>query len=676
MSTPLRVLMVEDSEDSSLLLKNELARGGYEVTYSRVDTAEAMHTALAEGSWDLVVSNHRLPRFSSLGALKLHKERKSDIPFIVVSGSLGEELAVGAMKAGADDYIMKDNLTRLVPTVERELREAASRRQRRRAEMELELCRRRTESILEGAGEGICGLDAKGRINFINPLGAKLVGWEAGELIGKSLHDTIHYSRADRAPSSTQDCSICATLREGVTHSTDGEVFCRKDGSAIPVEYTCVPMHEGQTIVGAVLTFQDITKRKDAEEALREANRRLECSLTELRQAQQQILEQERLLALGRMAGGVAHDFNNALSKILGFGELLLTSPDKLQNTETVRNHVQMINTAARDAGGVLRRLYAFYRPRRDTELFQPVNLSTIIEQAISLTKPKWKDEAQATGITIRIQTEIQPKVPVFADQAELREAVTNLVHNAVDALPQGGTITLRARTEAERAILEISDTGTGMTDEVRLRCFEPFFSTKGGAAAGLGLASVYGIIQRHGGEIRIHSKLGEGSTFSIRLPVHTNQPARRRRARSPVGSNGHPLHVLVVEDDPLVRGIEAEYLISDGHTVETAADGCEGMAKFHSGKFDLVLVDRAMPEINGDQLTEAIKEMNPDMPVILVTGFPDILGDDHNRRQANLILSKPFSHDSLRAAVGRATTLACSESRTDARAGLQLQAR
>ena len=659
MSTPLHVLIVEDSEDDSLLLKSELARGGYDVTYRRVETADAMRAALAEGSWDIILSDHRMPQFSSLGALKLHKERKSDIPFIVVSGNMGEELAVGAMKAGAHDYIMKDNLTRLVPTVERELREAESCRQRRRMELELEQCHRRTESILEGAGEGICGLDAKGVINFINPLGAKLVGWRAGELIGKSLHETIHYRHANRAPFSKQDCSLCATLRDGVAHSMDNEVFWRKDGSAIPVEYTCVPMHEGRTIAGAVLTFRDITKRKDAEEALREANRRLEDSLMELRHTQQQIVEQERLLALGRMAGGVAHDFNNALSKMLGFTELLLTSPDKLHDTGMVRDHLRMINAAARDAARVVRRLHEFYRPRRDTELFKAVNLSAVIEQTISLTEPKWKGGAQVKGITIRMQTELQPKVPVFADEAELREAFTNLIFNAVDALPQGGTITLRTSTQAEQAILEISDTGTGMTDEVRQRCFEPFFSTKGDAGTGLGLASAYGIIQRHGGEIRIHSKPGQGSTFTIRLPIHTGQPAPPRKANTPVASNGHSLHVLVVEDDPMIRGIEVEYMVSDGHTVETAADGCEGLSKFHAGKFDLVLVDRAMPEINGDQLTEAIKEMNPDIPVILVTGFTDILGDDHKRRRANLILSKPFSHDSLREAVGRAVAAA-----------------
>ena len=676
MSTPLHVLLVEDSEEYSLLLKNELARGGYEVTYSRVETAEAMHAALATGMWDIVVSDHRMPQFSSLGALRLHRERKSDIPFIVVSGSMGEELAVGAMKAGADDYIMKDNLARLVPTVERELREAAARRQRRHADLELEQCRRRTESILEGAGEGICGLDAKGVINFINPLGAKLIGWNAGELIGKSLHETLHYSHADRTPFTKQDCSICATLRDGLAHSMDEEVFWRKDGSAMPVEYTCVPMHEGTTIVGAVLTFQDITKRKEAEETLREANRRLECSLAELHQAQQKILEQERLLALGRMAGGVAQDFNNSLSRILGFGELLLTSPDKLRNAEVVREHLQMINTAARDATRVVRRLHEFYRPRRDTELFKPVNLSAIIERTILLTEPQWKSGAKVKGLTIRIQTELQPKVTVFADEAELCDAFTNLVFNAVEAMPRGGTITFRTRTQSELAVLEISDTGTGMTDEVRQRCFEPFFTTKGESGTGLGLASVYGIIQRHGGEISIHSEVGKGTTFSIRLPVHTVQLASLRRAKLPVISKIRPLHVLVVEDDPLVRGIEVEYMVSDGHTVETAADGGEGLSKFRAGRFDLVLVDRAMPVVNGDQLIQAIKELNPDMPVILVTGFTDIWEDDHKERQANLILPKPFSHDNLRDAVGRAMRAGPGKSRAGLRASHQLQPR
>ncbi|HXI82646.1 MAG TPA: response regulator [Verrucomicrobiae bacterium] len=654
MHTPLRVLIVEDSEDDCLLLKNELARGGYAVTYSRVETPEEMTAALAEGPWDIVVSDHRMPRFSSLAALKLFKERASNVPFIVVSGSIGEELAVGAMKAGAHDYIMKDNLARLVPAVERELREAESRRQRQNAEQALEQWRRRTESILEAAGEGICGLDANGVINFINPRGAKLIGWEAGELIGKPLHETVHHSRPDRTPFAKQDCSLCATLRDGLAHWMDDEVFWRKDGSAVPIEYTCMPMHEDDRVVGAVLTFQDITERKDAEGALREANHRLECSLTELRRTQQHIVGQERLQALGRMASGVAHDFNNALSKILGFTELLLTSPEKLQSTETVRDHLRMINTTARDAAQVVRRLHEFYRPRRDTELFKVVDLNAILEQTISLTEPKWRLEAQAGGVSIEIRTELQPKVLAFVDESELREVFTNLIFNAVDAMPEGGTITLRTSADAEHAILEISDTGNGMTEEVRRRCFEPFFTTKGFAGTGLGLASAYGIIQRHRGEIQIRSQVGKGTTFTIRLPAGPGEHKQPPATETPVASKQNPLRVLVVEDEPMVRGIEVEYLVSDGHAVETAADGCEGLSKFRAGKFDLVLIDRAMPEVNGDQLTEAIKELDPDMPVILVTGFTEALTNGQTQRRADLILSKPFSHAGLYNAVGK----------------------
>jgi PAS domain S-box-containing protein len=615
--------------------------------------------ALAKEDWDIIISDHRMPQFSSLAALKLCEERASNTPFVVVSGSIGEELAVSAMKAGANDYIMKDNLTRLVPAVDRELREAESRRQRQSAEQALEQWRRRTESILEAAGEGICGLDSNGVINFINPRGAKLVGWEAGELIGKPLHETLHHSRGDRTPFLKQDCSLCASLRDGLAHWMDDEVFWRKDGKVIPIEYTCMPLQEDNKITGAVLTFQDITERKDAESALREANRRLEGSLAELRRAQQQIVEQERLQALGGMSGGVAHDFNNAFSKILGFTELLLTSPEKLRSTETVRDHLRMINGISRDTSRVVRRLHEFYRPRRDTEQFKLIDINDVLEQTISLTEPKWRRETQARGASIHLQMELQPNVSACADEGELTEVFTNLLLNAIDAMPQGGAITIRTHTDESQAIVEISDTGKGMTEEVRRRCFEPFFTTKGNRGTGLGLASAYGIIQRHSGEIHIKSEVGKGSTFTVRLPVGASETKQPPVIETSSVSKNHSLRVLVVEDEPMVRGIEVEYLTADGHIVETAADGCEGLSKFRAGKFDLVMVDRAMPEINGDQLTDAIKELNPDMPVILVTGFTEALGNEHKPQQADLVLAKPFSHASLCNAVEKAMSAA-----------------
>jgi PAS domain S-box-containing protein len=655
MSTPLRALIVEDSEDDYLLLKNELARGGYEVSSDRVETADAMKTALGGSRWDVIISDHRMPQFSSLAALKLCKEHAGNVPFIIVSGSMGEELAVSAMKAGASDYIMKDNLARLVPTVERELREAENQRQRERAEEAEEQIRRRLELILDAAGEGICGLDADGKITFINPRGAKLAGWKPEDLIGKALHETLHHSRADGTPFSGKDCSLCATLRDGLAHWMDSEVFWRKDGSAFPVEYTCTPMRDGNRVVGAVLTFQNIADRKIAEVALRESNRQLERTLSELRQTQQQVSWQERFRALGQMASGVVLDLDKALSKILGFTELLLTSPQKLQDSAIVRDHLRLINIAAKDAAAVLHRLREFYRPRRETERFDRTDLNKVVEQAVQMTEPKWKRQAPADDADIQVRCELHAVAPVAAEEGELREALANLIFNAVDAMPKGGTITLCTRTEGDQAILEITDTGTGMSEEVRARCFEPFFSTKGENGTGLGLAIVLGIIQRHQGSIEAQSRPGEGTTFTIRLPVHPGgqpQPVRSKAVR-PLNKG---LRVLVVEDEPMVREIEAEYLTADGLQVETAADGFEGLKKFRGAKFDLVLVDRAMPEMNGDQLAEAIKHFEPETPVILVTGFTDAVepkGDGHSA--ADLILRKPFSRPLLHEAIQKA---------------------
>ncbi|MDW8366286.1 MAG: PAS domain S-box protein [Abditibacteriales bacterium] len=440
----------------------------------------------------------------------------------------------------------------------------------------------------------------------------------------------------------------------------------------------------------------DITAHKQMEETLQDTNRRLEETLAELRATQQQLVQQERLRALGAMASGIAHDFNNALAPILGFSELLMLDPKRLEEPERVLEYLRTIHTAAQDAANVVSRLREFYRFRDTADVLLSVDLNGLVEQTILLTQPKWKDQAQASGRTIAIQTDLQPVPLIAANESELREALINLIFNAVDAMPNGGEIVLRTRMEEvgklgnwgtgklgnwgieesktdsisqsprfpisplphfpiySYVVLEISDTGVGMTEEVRRRCLEPFFSTKGERGSGLGLAVVYGIVQRHNGTIEIDSAPGEGTTVRLRLPA---QGRPIQQDRPPMTERvSRPLRVLVVDDEPRVREVIVEYLQRDGHIVVTAANGREGLEKFQNGQFDLVITDRAMTAMSGDQLALALKQFDASVPVILLTGFGEFMGAaGEHPPGVDVVASKPIGLTALREAMAKA---------------------
>jgi signal transduction histidine kinase/ActR/RegA family two-component response regulator len=385
--------------------------------------------------------------------------------------------------------------------------------------------------------------------------------------------------------------------------------------------------------------------------------RRVAVAVADLKRTQSKIVEQERLRALGQMASGIAHDFNNALAAVLGFSEMLLANPDRaVADRERLLRYLGNINTAAKDAAGVVRRLREFYRSREANEVFQLIDLGHLVKEAVTLTRPRWKSQAQAAGATIVVKTEVGPLPTTAGNEAELREALTNLIFNAVDAMPQGGTITIRAHGEgregsAARAVLEVIDTGIGMDEETRQRCMEPFFTTKGLQGTGLGLPMVYGIVRRHEGTIEIDSEPGKGTTFRIRLPIVTESGAQS--GSQPSQRIDRQLRVLVVEDEDRVREALAGYLVEDGHTVESAINGREGLQKFHAGWFDLVVTDRAMPEMGGDELAVAVKQAARNTPVLMVTGFGDVMQAQGERPHGvDAVISKPVTISALRAAV------------------------
>jgi len=399
---------------------------------------------------------------------------------------------------------------------------------------------------------------------------------------------------------------------------------------------------------------KEIWERKRAEAAVLESNRQLADALEKLRETQEHVIQRERLHALGRMASGIAHDFNNALAPILGFSELLLRRPEHLRNEEKARGYIEMIHTAADDSSKIVARLREFYRYREENDIFTPVSLNDLIQQVISLTQPRWKDQSQAKGVYLTLKTEMENIPTIAGNEAELREMLFNVVFNAIDAIPKEGAITFRTSMRGECALLQVSDTGTGMTEDVRSRCLEPFFSTKDEHGTGLGLGIVYGIVRRHDGSIEIDSAPGKGTTVSISLPLYKEQV--RPPVPEPAGVMERPLHLLVVEDEPLVREVIEVYLREDNHIVQTAANGREGLEKYRAGTFDIVLTDRAMPEVNGDVLAAEIKKINPQQPVILLTGFGDLMiGSGEKPEGVDLVVSKPFSLNSLREALIKA---------------------
>jgi len=383
------------------------------------------------------------------------------------------------------------------------------------------------------------------------------------------------------------------------------------------------------------------------------SKQRLQQALEDLRSAQDQVIQQERLRALGSMASGIAHDFNNSLLGILGLTELLLQRPENLEDKAKARRYLEMIDTTAKDAGKIVDRLREFYRFRDRGESTEAVNLNRVIDEAISLTKPRWKTQAEARNVFITVHQDLQEIPTVKGNLAELREVLTNLIFNAVDAMPQGGKISIRTHGDGDRVVLEISDTGVGMTDEIRRRCFEPFFTTKGTHGSGLGLSMVHGILQRHQATVEIKSEVDKGSTFTIRLARQPDETPTSPPVK-PTGAVQN-LHVLVVDDEPMVCDVISQYLIFDGHQVETAVGGKEGVEKFNNDEFDLVVVDRAMPDMSGDQVASAIKSVDSTMPVVMLTGFGAMMeATGEKPPSVDLVVGKPITMEDLRAAVAR----------------------
>jgi signal transduction histidine kinase/CheY-like chemotaxis protein len=418
-----------------------------------------------------------------------------------------------------------------------------------------------------------------------------------------------------------------------------------------------VPVRAGDRLVGVLsaVTSQPSTCSEDdvavattfaAQAGIAVENSRLyaelERALEGVQKSQDQLVQVERLRALGEMAAGVAHDFNNLLAIVMLRTELLLAR----NQPQEVAESLGFIRQAARDGAQTVRRIQEFTRTR-SIRPFSPVDMNKVIREVVDLARPRWKDQAQSCGVTYDVQVD-EGRIPKVAGTAEeLREAFLNLLNNALDAMPAGGRFTFRTATEGDRVVVRAEDGGCGMSEETRRRVFEPFFSTKGAQGNGLGLAVVWGIVTRHSGEIQVESTLGRGTTFVVSLPVPAELPvdaAAQGPATIPVGKR-----VLVVEDNPEILHSLGDLLRESGCQVVEAPDGLAGIAGLEAERVDLVLTDLAMPGASGWEVATACREKFPSTPIGLITGFGDRLEPDKiERHGVRFVVAKPFTSTEL----------------------------
>jgi signal transduction histidine kinase/ActR/RegA family two-component response regulator len=384
----------------------------------------------------------------------------------------------------------------------------------------------------------------------------------------------------------------------------------------------------------------------------------LQQAYDDLQQSQQTVMQQERLRALGQMASGVAHDINNAIAPIALYTDSLLEHETGI--TERARGYLSIIRRAIADVGETVKGMREFYRPQERQATLKQIDLNPIVAQVIELTRSRWRDLPQQRGIAIATRTELQQPLPtILAQESEIRDALTNLIFNAVDAMPEGGTLAVRTRGSNETVQLEVADSGIGMDEETRRRCLEPFFTTKGERGTGLGLPMVYGMVRRHSAELEIDSTLHRGTTMRIVFPA---AQAKAAAATAPAASDSvpRPLSILIIDDDPLVLESLRTTLERDGHQVTAADGGQAGIdvfseARRHERPFDVVITDLGMPHVDGRRVAAAVKEAAPSTPIVLLTGWGQRLVEEGDiPAHVDHVLNKPPKLRDLRAALSR----------------------
>jgi len=632
---PLRILHLEDDPKDAELIHATLEAAGFAPEIVVVQT-KADYLAQLEDGWDLVLADYKLPQFDGLQALALFKERGLDTSFILISGTIGEETAVAAMHAGASDYILKNQLARLGPAVERGLRETVARRARKQAEAALIGSEERLAAIVESAMDAIITVDEAHRILVFNAAAAEMFGCAAAAAIGQPIEQFMPpgaragHAMSMRAFAAEPQASRGMARRRAVTASDSMSerraleairpVMARRaDGREFPVEASISHLQVQRAQLFSVI-LRDISERVAAEA--------MQASL------ETQVRESQKMEAMGILASGVAHDFNNIIATILG--NTMLAKQDVRARPADVLVSLEEIDKAATRAKNLVHQILTFSRKGVQTLVVQP--LRPLVEEAMSLLR-----STLPAAVEFAVDLAETP-LHAAVDATQIEQVLINLCTNAGHAMKNSagrieiGLAEVLLDQSAAQPIpdlhpgryvrLSVRDNGSGMDEATQARIFEPFFTTKEvGSGTGLGLSVVHGIVKTHAGAITMESAPGMGTRVDVYLPAAAAPLEAVPLAKAlptPVDRQGR--HVLYVDDEESLLLLVARMLKRLNYRVSTAAHGAAALAavRANPGDFDLVVTDFNMPGLSGLQLAQELQRMRPQLPVVISSGFID----------------------------------------------------
>jgi PAS domain S-box-containing protein len=639
MREPLKILHLEDDPLDRELVEATLAEGGVSYTIQRVDTREAFVRAIEE-EIDIILADYSLPAFDGLAALEIAKQKRPEVPFIFVSGTMGEDPAIETLKSGATDYVLKQKLSRLVPALRRALVEAGNRKELVIKERALHDVLHRLQLQVHFMPLACIVWDPEFLIREWNPAARTIFGWSEAEACGKDVRELI-VPPEERESRSALFEKILGGDVDGRTISTN----CTKSGKKITCEWFRTYLKdEAGNLAGVLSMANDVTEEKRAEEELAQ-------SLEQLRQSQ-------KIEAVGRLAGGIAHDFNNLLTVITGYCELLAI---KVGEQSTLWGDVQEIHNSADRAAALTRQLLAF--SRRQILMPKVLEIDAVVPEMDKMLR-------RLIGEDIDLVTILgagSGKVKV--DPSQIEQVIVNLAINSRDAMPDGGTITIEtANVELDEAfvrthggawpgphvMLAVSDTGFGMGPETLSKAFDPFFTTKEkGKGTGLGLSTVFGIVKQSGGCLYAYSEPGRGTVMKIYLPRVTGEAAPKDEKRD-AGIEDR-LHgsetILLVEDEETLRKLASSILEGYGYTVLSAGNGEDALQRLNDspGIPRLLITDVVMPKMGGRELSDRIKAIHPDARVLYMSGYADNAIVHHGVLDREVsFLQKPFTPKAL----------------------------